>query len=144
MIKQTNYVRNFGREVVVGFPVAASALRGGGGRGVGVAFRGGVYGATSTVVVPWFPNNLARNSRAHLSNIEIRSLELQRLWRLLNDQANELRAKFLTRGLGGARSGLPRRFQHLVTGRWSPKVSEKVSSWRGEQGDSRDGCMSLE
>ena len=57
----------------------------------------------------WFPNNLARNSLAHLSNIEIRSLELQRLWRLLKYQANELRAKFPTRGLGGAGSGLLRR-----------------------------------
>ena len=54
----------------------------------------------STVVVPWFPNNLARNSLACLSNIEIQSLELQRLWRLLKYQANELRAKFLTRGHG--------------------------------------------
>ena len=53
-----------------------------------------------TVVVSWFPNNLARNSLAHLSNIEIQSLELQRLWRLLKYQANELRAKFLTRGHG--------------------------------------------
>ena len=59
-----------------------------------------------------FPNNLARNSLAHLSNIEIRSLELQRLWRLLKYQANELRAKFpgrdrawpgLGRGVAGAR-----------------------------------------
>ena len=59
-----------------------------------------------------FPNNLARNSRAHLSNIEIRSLELQRFWRLLKYQANELRAKFLTRGLGGAgcRDVGPRKF----------------------------------
>jgi len=67
-----------------------------------------------------FPNNLARNSRARLSNIEIRSLELQRLWRLLKYQANELRAKFLTQGLGGAGSGPPRRFEHLATGHWSP------------------------
>ena len=88
--------------------------------------------AVSTVVVSWFPNNLARNSLARLSNIEIESLVLQRLWRLLNCQANELRAKFLTRGLGGAGSGLPRRFEHLATGRWSPKVSEKVRAWRGE------------
>lgn len=47
-----------------------------------------------------FPNNLARNSLARLSSIEIPSLELQRLWRLLKCQANELRAKFLTRGHG--------------------------------------------
>ena len=57
-----------------------------------------------------FPNNLARNSLACLSNIEISSLELQRLWRLLNCQANELRAKFPGRGWGeaGAWSGLGR------------------------------------
>ena len=104
----------------------------------------------------WFLNNLARNSLARLSNIEIESLELQRLWRLLNCQANELRAKFLTRGLGGAGSGLPRRSGlgwgvvgvrlgcDYATGRWSLKVSEKVRAWRGEQGDSRDERMSLE
>ena len=119
----------------------------------------GVDGVASTVVVPWFPNNLARNSRAHLSNIEIRSLELQRLWRLLNDQANELRAKFWVRGRGVGRSvvgsfwSIARRLAGGVLRRWSstlsrdvgpPKVSEKVSSWRGEQDDSRDGRMSLE
>ena len=73
-------------EAVAGFPVAASALRGGGD------------GVAATVVVPWFPNNLARNSLARLSNIEIQSLVLQRLWRLLKCQENELRAKFLGRG----------------------------------------------
>ena len=43
----------------------------------------------------WFPNNLACNSLAYLSNIEIESLVLQRLWWLLNCQENELHAKFL-------------------------------------------------
>ena len=47
------------------------------------------------VFVSWFPNNLACNSLAHLSNIDIESLVLQRLWRLLNCQENELHAKFL-------------------------------------------------
>ena len=73
------------------------------GRGLAVCWGA----AVSTVIVSWFPNNLARNSRAHLSNIEIRSLELQRLWRLLKYQANELRAKFLTRGHGARGVGHP-------------------------------------
>ena len=86
----------------------------------------------SMVVVPWFPNNLARNSLARLSNIEIRSLELQRLWRLLNCQANELRAKFPGRGRG-AGSGLPRRSgRGGVVGRWSP---ENLCGKRGDQGN---------
>ena len=57
-----------------------------------------------------FPNNLARNSLACLSNIEIQSLELQRLWRLLKYQANELRAKFpgLGRGVVAQRDVSPR------------------------------------
>ena len=52
----------------------------------------------------WFPNNLARNSLARLSNIEIQSLVLQRLWKLLNRQENELRAKFLG-GTGAGSAG---------------------------------------
>ena len=42
----------------------------------------------------WFPNNVARNSHVNLSNVEIGSLELQRLWVLLKVQAIELRATF--------------------------------------------------
>ena len=64
----------------------------------------------------WFPNNLARNSLACLSNIEIGSLELQRLWRLLNRQANELRAKFPGRGWGEAGAWLGRGWGE--TGAW--------------------------
>ena len=93
---------------MAGFPVAASLCVGG---GCGVDGRCAVVSQRSCMQFPvivsgkmrsgsWFPNNLARNSLACLSNIEIGSLELQRLWRLLNCQANELRAKFLTRGLG--------------------------------------------
>lgn len=82
--------------------------------------------------VSWFPNNLARNSRAHLSNIEIRSLELQCLWRLLNDQANELRAKFWVRGRGVGRSvvgsfwSIARRLAGGVLRRWSSTLPRDV------------------
>ena len=82
--------------------------------------------------VSWFPNNLARNSRAHLSNIEIRSLELQCLWRLLNDQANELRAKFWARGRGAGRSvvgsfwSIARRLAGGVLRRWSSTLPRDV------------------
>jgi len=103
-------------EAVAGYPVAASLCV----EGCGVDGRCVVVSQQSRMQFPVivsgkmrsgsrFPNNLARNSLARLSNIEIRSLELQRLWRLLNCQANELRAKFLTRGLGGVGSGLLRR-----------------------------------
>ena len=52
----------------------------------------------------WFPNNVARNSHVNLSNVEIGSLELQRLWVLLKVQAIELRATFgAARWLGVAR-----------------------------------------
>ena len=101
-----------------GSPVAASLCVG----GCGVDGRYVVVSQQSRMQFPVivsgkmrsgsrFPNNLARNSLACLSNIEIGSLELQRLWRLLKYQANELRAKFpgrdrawpgLGRGLVGA------------------------------------------
>ena len=92
---------------MAGFPVAASLCVG----GCGVDGLCVVVSQQSRMQFPVivsgkmrsgsrFPNNLARNSLACLSNIEIQSLELQRLWRLLKYQANELRAKFLTRGLG--------------------------------------------
>ena len=46
------------------------------------------------VVVPWFPNNVARNSLAIISNIEIESLELQRLWAMSKNDRVKLRATF--------------------------------------------------
>ena len=45
----------------------------------------------------WFPNNVARNSPASISDFEITSLGLQRLWRMLKVQAIELRAIFFWR-----------------------------------------------
>ncbi len=59
-----------------GSPVAASALRGGGVDGVVATtwqaprtWTGSA--AVSTVVVQWFPNNLACNSPGYISNIEL-------------------------------------------------------------------------
>ena len=46
------------------------------------------------VVVPWFLNNVARNSLAIISNIEIESLELQRLWATSKNDRVKLRATF--------------------------------------------------
>ena len=46
------------------------------------------------VVVPWFLNNVARNSLAIISNIEIGSLELQRLWAMSKSDRVKLRATF--------------------------------------------------
>ena len=46
------------------------------------------------VVVPWFLNNVARNSLAIISNIEIESLELQRLWAMSKSDRVKLRATF--------------------------------------------------
>ena len=73
-------------------------------------FSGRGLAALTSAFVLWFPNNLACNSLAYLSNIEIESLVLQRLWRLLNCQENELHAKFsgLGRGWGGAGARLER------------------------------------
>ena len=45
-------------------------------------------------VVPWFLNNVARNSLAIISNIEIESLELQRLWAMSKIDRVKLRATF--------------------------------------------------
>ena len=46
------------------------------------------------VVVPWFLNNVARNSLAIVSNIEMESLELQRLWAMSKIDRVKLRATF--------------------------------------------------
>ena len=42
----------------------------------------------------WFLNNVARNSLAIISNIEIGSLELQRLWAMSKNDRVKLRATF--------------------------------------------------
>ena len=44
--------------------------------------------------VLWFPSNVARNSPACISRVDVRSLELQRFEALLKVQAIELRATF--------------------------------------------------
>ena len=46
------------------------------------------------VPVSWFLNNVARNSLAIISNIEIGSLELQRLWAMSKNDRVKLRATF--------------------------------------------------
>ena len=46
------------------------------------------------VAIPWFLNNVARNSLAIISNIEIGSLELQRLWAMSKNDRVKLRATF--------------------------------------------------
>ena len=46
------------------------------------------------VVVPWFLNNVARNSPARISDFEIASLELQRLWAMSKNDRVKLRATF--------------------------------------------------
>ena len=43
----------------------------------------------------WFPNNVARNFHVNLLNLEIASLELQRLWGVLKTDRRELRARFM-------------------------------------------------
>ena len=42
----------------------------------------------------WFPSNVARNSHAHISDIEMWSLELQRLWPISKNDRVKLRATF--------------------------------------------------
>ena len=56
-----------------------------------------VGGALCTVLdlLEWFPRNVARNFRVNLSNLEIASLELQRLWGVLKTDRWELRARFM-------------------------------------------------
>ena len=47
------------------------------------------------VPVPWFLNNVARNSPVRISDFEIASLELQRLWAMSKNDRVKLRATFL-------------------------------------------------
>ena len=42
----------------------------------------------------WFPSNVARNSHAHISDIEMWSLGLQRLWPISKNDRVKLRATF--------------------------------------------------
>ena len=58
------------------------------------------------VMVPWFLNNVARNSLAIISNIEMESLELQRLWAMSKNDRVKLRATF---GWGTQERGAYRR-----------------------------------
>ena len=48
----------------------------------------------------WFPNNVARNSPASISDFEIISLGLQRLWDVSKNDQVKLRATFRGRGVG--------------------------------------------
>ncbi len=54
-------------------------------------------GALCTVLdlLEWFPRNVARNFHVNLLNLEIASLELQRLWGVLKTDRRELRARFM-------------------------------------------------
>ena len=66
-------------------------------------------GALCTVLdlLEWFPRNVARNFHVNLLNLEIASLELQRLWGVLKTDLRELHATFVwTRRAcaGGARA----------------------------------------
>ena len=56
-----------------------------------------VGGALCTVLdlLEWFPRNVARNFHVNLLNLEIASLELQRLWGVLKTDRRELRARFM-------------------------------------------------
>ena len=58
-----------------------------------------------TVVVSWFPNNVACNSPATLSNFEFTSLKFQRFQTLLKRQPIELHAKFRGALPHGAKRG---------------------------------------
>ncbi len=46
-------------------------------------------------LLEWFPHNVARNFHVNLLNLEIASLELQRLWGVLKTDRWELRAIFV-------------------------------------------------
>ena len=94
----------------------------------------------ATVVVSWFPNNVACNSPTTFSNFEFTSLEFQRFQTLLKRQPIELHAKFrgalphgAERGACRVRPGsLSRRARHARRGRpWlSPGARRAPGAWR--------------
>ena len=53
--------------------------------------------ASSVEISAWFPSNVARNSPASISNIEFRTLELQRFRAVLKNDRGKLRATFVWR-----------------------------------------------
>ena len=73
---------------------------------LGEAPEVGAGGPPGQDPIAWFPNNVARNSPASISDFEIVSLGLQRLWRMLKVQAIELRATFLALRIVGCGGGV--------------------------------------
>ena len=51
--------------------------------------------ASSVEISEWFPSNVARNSPASISNIELRTLELQRFRAVSKNDRGKLRATFV-------------------------------------------------
>ena len=94
----------------------------------------------ATVVVSWFPNNVACNSPTTFSNFEFTSLKFRRFQMLLKRQPIELHAKFrgalphgAERGACRVRPGsLSRRARHARRGRpWlSPGARRAPGAWR--------------
>ena len=58
-----------------------------------MVFRASV--ASSAEILVWFPSNVARNSPASISNIEFRTLELQRFRAVSKNDRGKLRATFV-------------------------------------------------
>ncbi len=93
-----------------------------------------------TVVVSWFPNNVACNSPTTLSNFEFTSLKFQRFQTLLKRQPIELHAKFRGALPHGAKRGacrvrpgsLSRRARRARRGRpcLSPGARRAPGAWR--------------
>ena len=65
----------------------------------------------------WFPSNVARNSRAHISDIEMWPLKLQRLWPISKNDRVKLRATF---GGGGYRRHSRAPLPAAGTAAWRP------------------------
>ena len=94
----------------------------------------------ATVVVSWFPNNVACNSPTTFSNFEFTSLKFRRFQMLLKRQPIELHAEFrgalphgAERGACRVRPGsLSRRARHARRGRpWlSPGARRGPGAWR--------------